>query len=197
MSTTVRYYPTGNGAQHTWTIGGSSPPAAAYDAVNDPQGSPNDDVDYLYKQNASGAHHFTIQTPAIPAGASIVSVDVRFRAMRTAAGTAGIAARYIIDGANDTAHSYSALTIAWADYTFPNVDNTITGLDWTAEQINGTALSNNITGIGFNATGMNAGEEIRVTQLYLEVIYDPPAGGGPGTPATRNYSYLRRRNQDG
>lgn len=188
---TETFHPAGAGSSSTWSIGGSSPPALPYLAVNDPEGAPDDGDGYLAKSDTSGAHTFSITPRAVPDGAIVSGVTFYLRGKRTAAGAASAAVRVVIDGVQYTVKSW-AMTTSWGTYSFTLTENPATpGVAFLPEQINGMASAHNLTGIGINATGLTAGEQVQVSQVYGETEYEVAAPGSPAAPAAFAWHYMR------
>lgn len=166
---TITRVPTGIGALDGWT---SSVPGDKFADVDDPVGTP-DDADYIYVQADATSQQFTYAAVAVPAGATGIGVEVNYRAQRTAAGPINVAAKLRVGTSNYTG-TQRAVTTSWAPYSGSSswaTTNPKTLAAWTIDDVNG-AGANALSEIGVISTGYNAGEEARVSQIYLIISYN-------------------------
>jgi len=174
MATDTRV-PTGNSAvANDFTASAGN----RWECVDDPVGSPNDATDFVFKQNSNGTQRFTHAAFSIPGGSTINSVTVRFRAQRTAAGACTLAPMIRVGSTNTTGTS-QAMTTSWADYFQTWATNPNTASAWTVDQVNGVDATNPLSEFGVNSGGLASGEEVQLTQIYIEVDYTAAAAGNP------------------
>lgn len=172
MATDTRV-PTSTGFFTQWT---SSSGGDVYQDVDDAVGAPDDGTTYGYMQDSNGAHFFGFSAFSVPAGATINSVTVRWRAQRTAAGGLNVRSFLRVNGSNYFGSSQSVAT-TWGNFSAVYSTNPDTGIAWTVNDVNGTG-SNPLQEFGAQSLNMAAGEEFQCTQIYIEVDYTPAAAGG-------------------
>jgi hypothetical protein len=153
-----------------WTASAGNP----WECVDDPVLRPNDDTDYIYRQDSNNYHLFTFPAFSI-SSSSITGVTIHVRAKRTAVGNADIKGILRVNGTNYEGFSESATT-SWVDYSYEWTTNPNTASAWAEGDVEG-AGSNPIQAFGVNTGLLGAGEEMRVTQVYLRVEYTEPTGG--------------------
>ena len=150
-------------ATGTWS--GSA--GSRYTLVDDyPDDTPNDVL------NCSAAGYITFTFPAftIPAGATSISVSVRYYDRVTSAGTAAAAARLDIGASssyNATTHA-PATTLTQRTDTWAN--NPRGGAPWTVTEVNGTAI-NYLRAVGFYLS--DASPSVDFSSVQLVVTYTP------------------------
>ena len=165
--------PTGDGSSvlHEASAG------AAWECVDDPIGSPDDDSTYAHQIGGNAASLFTFSAFSITASAvSYLRVVYRSRNLTGNSTTSRAILRvnstsYLTTGANNTQ------TDSYADYTHDFLTNPDTGLAWGEADINGTG-SNPLQEFGFRNQNNSASEEDRFTQVYALAEYTESGGGG-------------------
>lgn len=170
MATQDRF-PTGIGAQDTWT---SSTGSAKYLDVDDAAGAPDDGTSYIYRQASDATQLFTFSAFDITSTA-VSHLRITLRAQRTAAGTVNLGSRlYFAAGGQNTITTVQP-PVTWTTYTHDALVNPRTGVTWTEAEIEGSSgvPANNLTQFGVIGSGLVAGEEIQVTQVYATVDYTP------------------------
>lgn len=128
--------------------------------------SPDGDTTYIYRQESFQFQTFT-NLPTLPDG-SIVSVQVHFNAKVESGDVNGFGRLFV----NGTAYNATgqALTGSYANYYSEWTTNPDTGSAWTKADVEGTG-SNAIENWGIGANPVS-GEEARVSQVYLKVVYN-------------------------
>lgn len=179
--------PTGNGATANWSGSGGG---AAWEGVDEV--SADDDTTYAFRADSFANHRFTFTAFAINSSA-IASVTVRSRARVTLGGNGSdfttaltVTGDELVFGAlqADIGTSYADFVDTWAT-------NPKTGAAWTEADVEGTG-SNPLTQFGMRASTMVTFEEMRCTQISIEVDYTPAGGGGathPGWVSSRGGWY--------
>lgn len=165
-SVTLTRVPTGDSAvDNGWS---ASTGTSKWAMVDDPVGTPNDDTDYVFASAANLNQLFTFDPITIPRGSVVVGVSVTFRVRRTA--TSVNANPRIRVGGTTYEGATAVPGSTYANRTVDWLTNPKTLLAWTADDINGVG-SNALQEFGFANTQTTAGEDVRVTQAYLTVVY--------------------------
>lgn len=172
MATQTRT-PTGDSSvDNGWSSSSGTTKAAD---VDDAVGSPDDDTTYAFKNGANANQLHTFSAATIPIGATSITVSVVYRARRTSTSLT-VMPRIRVGGTTFEGSgavpgsTYANRQVDWAT-------NPATSAAWTVPDVNGTG-SNPLQEFGYANTQTTAGEEARVTQVYLLFTYTPPAPVG-------------------
>lgn len=166
MATQTRL-PTGNGASSSWAATGV---ATAWEACDDPIGTPDDDTTYAGEVDTNGDQLFTSDPFTVPAGATINSVSV-FSRHRREGGTTWVRRAVLrVGGSNFFSGTGTISSTTYVEATSVFVNNPATGLAWTVDQVNGVGTSE-LQQFGMSITGMAAGDDARITQMYAIADY--------------------------
>lgn len=147
--------------------------------VDDPVGTPDDDTTYILGDGdlggSGGSSRFTSASPTIPAGSTSISVLVKWRYRETAGNVSAVGLLFV----NSTQYTGSTCenTGTYVDCSSTWATNPNTAAAWTVDDVNGTGAAP-LQQFGHTLSGIGAGEDARVTQVYLEIDYTPPASGG-------------------
>ncbi len=152
--------------------------ATLHEAVDDPQGAPDDDTTYGGNNDGTNANDdVNTPDPTLSNFSSGNSVLVFIRIRDVGAGGSGRPLLYVGtgsgtrygSGSNSPGSSYTNYTTTWNN-------NPATSSAWTEAEMNGTDATNPYNSIGIRMmTGV--GEEIRDTQNYVCFDYTETAGG--------------------
>lgn len=174
--------PTGNGATANWSGSGGG---AAWEGVD--EASADDDTSYAFRADSFANHKFTFVPFAISSSA-IASVVVRSRARVTVGGNGSdFTVSLTITGDEFVFGTLQAdIGTTYTDFVDTWATNPKTGAAWTEADVEGSG-SNPLTQFGMRASSMIAGEEMRCTQISIEVDYTPAAGGDAVPQAWAQY----------
>lgn len=120
----------------------------------------DDDTSYIYHSTAYQSQGFSLAAPGVSTG-TITSVKIKAIA-KMGSGTADLRIGVYMYG---TAYKLNAIypTSVYAEYSNTWVLNPYTGVAWTWAEIDGLVAYTRTEGIS---------GEIRVTQIYAEVVYE-------------------------
>lgn len=166
-------YPTSGGIGGFWS---SSSSTNVWLDIDELKGAPNDDTDYMFI-TVNGDHYINHVDFAIDSSA-IAKVTMFMRARMTT-GAASLFPYLRVNG-TDYIGSGNALSTSYADYTEDWTTNPDTAASWLEADVEGSG-SNPLEQFRVNTTGIGA-EEMRVTQIYLEVDYTAAGGANPKGP---------------
>jgi hypothetical protein len=160
--------PDGDGAYTNWGIGGTAPAATRWQSVDDPIGSPDNLVTYVYSPANTNRNSFTFQnlTMSGTTGINWVAVSVRARRQAGGGGTAVLRIFYRQGGTDYDNLANQSLTTAFVTYNLTGwnyTTNPRTGAPW-----NESAINNMEWGV-FRAAGT---VRANVTQMYITVDYN-------------------------
>lgn len=141
-----------------WTLTGAPD---KMDAVDDPQGAPDDDTSYLECSTTPGSsEEITFGFDAMVEAVSIVSVTVHFRSkFASGSGTQ----RTEVNGVDQLGHP---LIGSYVDFSDVLTTDPATGAAWSLAGLNGIAIK---------VEQLNTTMTARLTQIYLEVDFVPSA----------------------
>lgn len=158
--------PTGDGVavNHVASAG------AAWQCIDDPIGTPDDDTTFISATGASTTSYFTFSAFTITA-TTVAKLTVVFRGRNNAGNSTLQRSILRVNATQFTVTASSNVpTSSYADYTFDFLTNPETGSAWTQNDINGTGASP-LQEFGFRNQN-NAGAEVdRCTQIYATVDY--------------------------
>lgn len=170
MSLSQTRYPTSDLLTTNWTNSGSG----FWDSVNDPAGSPDDGLTFIYPSvNMTEVRYIAgFSAFTLPENATNISLRVNYRGMQTE-GTIGLLGGSLkINNAYIDLGNGLGLTYSWAnDYDDRAI--AVVGVPWTAEMVNGGG-DYPLQGFGVWADDDPELGYIRVTQIYLVAYYDAP-----------------------
>lgn len=177
MATQTRV-PTGTGATSEYAaLGGGT----KWSEVDDPVGTPDDATTYIYNSVANNREEwFTFAAFAIPDGSTINGVTVRMRGQRTAAGTLSHQVGIRVGAAQFMSGNLAAQT-TWTDHSNTWATNPATTLAWTEAEVEALVT------FLIKTVQFSAGEELQVTQVYIECDYTEPAGANPKGPLSNPF----------
>jgi hypothetical protein len=161
--------PTGEGDRTATVTVYPASPTTAYDKVDDPIGSPDDDTTYIYL-TATGRCLFTYPAFSVPAGAAISRVSVFYRHKQAGNGGNNIASALKIGGSYyDTIDpGINTTKNVWNNRTYDYPTNPKTGVAWTADDVNGVG-ANGLQQFGVYSSDVSPNPY--VTAVYIEVAY--------------------------
>ncbi len=178
---TQQRVPTGDDSvSSTFTLYPTSP-TTRYDKVDDAIGSPDDDSTYIEGTNNAGGYAcFTFAAFTIPAGSTIQSVAVTYRAKETGVGASSSygciktgTTQRTSSGA-DPGGSYSDRTVTWTT-------NPATSAAWQVDEVNGTDSETTHRLTAFGIGGTDWAPDTRFTQVYCTVTYTEPSASASGS----------------
>ena len=144
------------------------------------------DSTYIYQADTNAAQAFFHAAPNIAAGSIISNVRIVIIVRKTPGTATYLYPRLIVNGQN---HNGAAINVAetYTEYTEDYAVNPESTVAWTVDDINGVGA----TPLEANAVQavLNTGEEVRVTELYLEVTYTPPAAAVISIPTATSITY--------
>jgi hypothetical protein len=161
--------PTGDGDRTATVTVYPASPTTAYDKVDDPIGSPDDDTTSIYL-TATGRCLFTYPAFSVPAGAAISRVSVFYRHKQTGNGGNNIASALKIGGSYyDTIDpGINTTKNVWNNRTYDYPTNPKTGVAWTADDVNGVG-ANGLQQFGLYSNDVSPNPYC--TAVYIEVAY--------------------------
>lgn len=177
QAATQMAYPTGDGdsINGTWQVYPASP-ATCWDKVDDPACCPDNATTYIYiNRNFAGycstAKLFTFTPFSVPAGSTIYSLTIHYRAYSndTDQGAGG----ELKVGSWEGSFSQGGLTSNWQTYSVVYTTNPATGLPWTVADVNGTG-PNPLQQFGIYSDECSSTHSNYFTQIYAVVDYTPP-----------------------
>ena len=170
MSTQTIRLPTGTVSSDFWTSSTGKAPANYYQDVDDPVGTPDDDLSYVSTMTSPSKVLFSFENPGIPSSSTIHFVRVFLRGYTAVASYlyphVKVGGNEYTSGAGLEPENY------WGDFTNDWLTNPKTGSPWTVDDVNGIG-SNALEAFGVSATGFI---QRYVTQCYLVIDYTAPAG---------------------
>jgi hypothetical protein len=161
--------PTGDGDRTATVTVYPASPTTAYDKVDDPIGSPDDNSTYIYL-TAAGRCLFTFTAFSVPAGAAVSRVSVFYRHKKTASQSCNIRAALKVGGSyyDTTDAGVNPTNGTWNSTTYDYPVNPKTGVAWTADDVNGVG-ANGLQQFGLYSS--DASPNPYVTAVYIEVAY--------------------------
>jgi len=132
------------------------------------EASSDGDTTYIYIEDAAGGQAFS-NKPSLDSG-TIQGVSVHVVA-KYVGGATMIRPRIYVNGSTYSADAAEWITSSYAEYEFEWTTNPDTSATWTEADVEGTG-SNDLEAWGFYASQVDAGEDVYVTQVWLEVRYN-------------------------
>jgi predicted CxxxxCH...CXXCH cytochrome family protein len=160
--------PNADGTLNDWSIGGTSPPANRWEAVDET--TQNDDTDYVYATSQNLDQFFNLQDHTTETG-TIDNVTVYIYAKQTT----GNEYLQVCIWDNTYCQNTPTISTSYTLYSYSWTTDPSDSLAWTWSDID--ALE---AGVRSKNSG-GWGGEIRVTQLYVEISYTPAAADNPPT----------------
>lgn len=154
----------------------------AYNLVDDPVGTPDDESTYVEASDAASGYAILNYSAFAITSSAVSKVSIFTRARRT--GTVGYptarAYLYFKDGGNNYVNGGSYLT-AFTSITLDWLTNPVTGAAWTEQQVEGGGTTSQALDTKFrtNVARAGSGNVARLTQTYIEATYTEAASGPP------------------
>jgi len=173
---TVNLLPNAEGTVQEWYVfPAPDPPPPHWSVVDDPVGSPNEDLNYVYTGVIDWIEEFNHATSGVLTGVVITNVRVTARMKGSFHGhTVNIGLK--IGLIRYPASTDESLTRSYVNYykDWANDPSTFPPSPWTKSDID--SLQSSLEALSFGAPGAST----RCTQIYITVTYRIPAVAGKG-----------------
>ncbi len=162
-----------------WTVNGDT---NMFEVLDENPGTENgDDGDTTYGGQIGGQEDFWLEMPAfaISSPDSIESVCV-VSASHEEVSSVSCRHGMTLDGTTDVWGSNFAVASGYAPFRQTWYTNPSSGVEWLEEEVEQTGSSGyDVSHISYGARSISGSEELRVSQLYMEVFYE--TSGGPAS----------------